>query len=511
MSIFRRIRAPWVAIPIAAAMLCSGLPPWASHVYRAEAALPSVNIALVSDINTLDPCLSSSFYDRQILNNVMDKLFDLNSKGKIVPMLATKYKVSNGGLLYTLTLRKGVKFTDGTPFNAAAVKFNLDRYRSATCAPRAAELAPVQSVTTSGAYTVKVRLSEPFSPLISIFTDRSGMMGSPKAIQASAANFAQHPVATGPFVFTDRVKGDHITLTRNAKYWRKGYPKASQVTFKIFQDPNSQLVNLESGQVDFADTITSQNVSTVQKNKKLRWIKKPSYAFAGFWLNNHAPQLSNKLVRQAISLLIDRAGYVKAIAGKTATPADSPFGPGEFAYGAWDKPPKRDVAKAKQLLAKAKAGNVTFTFSTDVSAISQQGAQIIQSYLAAGGITMKIQTMDFPTLLTNGTKHNFEALAIGWSGRPDPDQNAYNWFISGGPFNDGQYSSKTTDTYLKKGRAASSAAKRKAAYAKVAEQLRTDVPYVFLSHANNSFGASAKLKGFQPVPDGIIRAVSMTK
>jgi peptide/nickel transport system substrate-binding protein len=263
--------------------------------------------------------------------------------------------------------------------------------------------------------------------------------------------------------------------------------------------------------VDFADTITSQNVPTVQKNKKLHLVEKPGFGFAGFWINVKSPGLTNKLVRQAISLLIDRTAYVKAIANKTAKPANSPFGPGSLAHGPWDKAPKRNVAKAKQLLAKAKASDLSFTFSTTTDPVASQAAQIIQQFLAAGGISMKIQTTDFPTLLTNTTKHNFEVAAIGWSGRPDPDQNAYNWFITDGPFNDGQYSSKVVDTNLKKGRSSSNARARKAAYAKVAKQLATDVPYVFLDHPNNSFGMSAKLKGFQVVPDGIIRAVSMTK
>ncbi|MGH2442880.1 MAG: ABC transporter substrate-binding protein, partial [Chloroflexota bacterium] len=136
----------------------------------ALASRPVINIALISDINTLDPAISSSFYDRQVLNNIMDKLFDLNSKGKIVPMLATGYKVSKNHLIYTISLRHGVKFTDGTPFNAAAVKFNLDRYKLPTSAPRATELALVHSVSVAGKYTVKIHVSVPFSPLISILT-----------------------------------------------------------------------------------------------------------------------------------------------------------------------------------------------------------------------------------------------------------------------------------------------------------------------------------------------------
>lgn len=511
MTLVSPTRARWLVIALVVGLLCSS---WSMSIGRAAPAhrrLPTITIAMVSDINTFDPAVSSSYYDRQIMNNIYDKLFDLNSKGHIIPMLATHYKVSKNHRIYTITLRRGVKFQDGTPFNAAAVKFNLDRYRLPTSAPRAAELAPVSGVSVAGPYTVKIKLSEPFSPLISILTDRAGMMCSPKAVRAEGANFALHPVGTGPFKLQNRIKGDSITLVRNPHYWRKGLPKAGKVIFKIFTDPNTQLVNLESGQVDFMDSVTSQNVPTVQHTRSLRLIDKPSYAWAGFWLNTKSPSLSNKLVREAISLLINRQQYNKVINGRTAIPADSPFGPGELAYGPWDKAPKQNVAEAKQLLQKAHAGSISFTFMTTTAPIALQGAQIIQNMLQAGGISMKIQSVDFPTLLDDLAKHNFDAAAVGWSGRPDPDQNSYNDFITGGPNNFSQYSSAVVDKYLKLGRTQLKTKSRKADYAKVAAQLHKDVPYVFLDHANNSFGMKASLKGFTYVPDGIIRAVDMTK
>jgi peptide/nickel transport system substrate-binding protein len=131
--------------------------------------------------------------------------------------------------------------------------------------------------------------------------------------------------------------------------------------------------------------------------------------------------------------------------------------------------------------------------------------------LQAGGIKMNIQTEDFPTILDQLGKHNFEAAAVGWSGRPDPDQNSYNDWYTGGPLNYSQYSNATVDKYLAAGRRQLNAAKRKADYAKVAEQLTKDVPYVFLDHPNNSFAMRANVKGYSYVPDGIIRAVGMTK
>jgi len=471
-----RGRTLLMAVPLMTVILLSS----AASVGRAaapHATGQTLNIAMVSDVNFLDPNLAGSYYDRQILNNVTDKLFDLDARGRIVPMLATSYKVSKDHATYTLTLRKGVKFQDGTPFNAAAVKFNLDRYRQPTSA-RYPEVKDITSVTAVGAYTVKIKLDAPFSPLLSIFTDRSGMMMSPKAVQSEGLNFTLHPVGTGPFIFQDRVKGDHITLVRNPHYWRKGYPKASKVIFKIFTDPNVQLVNVQS-------------------------------AFAGFRLNTQSPPFNNKSVREAVSLLIDRKEFVRVTAGKTATAANSPFGPGELAYGTWDKPPVRDVKKAKQLLGKAHVSDLSFTFKTTTAPISTQQAQIIANYLQAGGFTMNIQAEDFPTILSDGAKHNFQAAAIGWSGRPDPDQNIASWLSPGATYNYGQYSNATVNKYMLLARRQVVAKKRQADYGKIAAQLNQDQPYIYLDHANYSMASTKKLQGFVSVPDGIIRCVDM--
>jgi peptide/nickel transport system substrate-binding protein len=492
------------------ALACAALPA-AGRAAPSHKTLPIINIALVSDVNTLDPAVSSSFYDRQVMNSIYDKLFDLNAKGHVVPMLATHYTVSKNKLVYTISLRHGVKFQDGTAFNANAVKFNLDRYRSTSSAPRAVELAPVQSVSVVNRYTVRIRLKSAFSPLISILTDRSGMMCSPAAVRKEGDNYALNPVGTGPFKFKERVKGDHITLVRNAHYWRKGYPKARQIVFKIFTDPNAQLVNLQSGQVDFMDSVTSQNIPTVQHSKKLHLVIGPSFSWNGFWLNTKDPVLKNRAVRQAISMLINRKAYNSAINGRTAMPANSPFGPGEFAYGSWDKAPPAQVKAAKVLLSKSHASNVSFSFLTTTAPISIQGAEIIQNMLKAGGITMKIDPENFTTILTQLGNHNFQAAAVGWSGRPDPDQNTYNFFITGGALNYAQYSNATTDRYLNAARHQLNDKKRKADYSRVAKQLQKDVPYVFMNHGKNAFATSAKLKGFTYVPDGIIRTVAMTK
>jgi len=210
-------------------------------------------------------------------------------------------------------------------------------------------------------------------------------------------------------------------------------------------------------------------------------------------------------------MLIDRKQFIKATGAGTALPSDSPYGPGDLAFSAVDKAPARNVKAAKALMTKGHLSNVSFTFQTTNAPISIQQAEVLQSMLKDGGITLNIQELDFPTILTHLSQHNFEAAAVGWSGRPDPDQNSYNHFVTAGPNNYGQYSNATVDKYLKLGRKQTTNKQRKADYIAVAKQLAKDNPYVFLTHPNNVFGEKSKLKGFVYVPDGIIRAVGMTK
>jgi peptide/nickel transport system substrate-binding protein len=470
----------------------------------------TINISLSADPPKLDPALSSALVDRQVFNSLFDKLVDLDAQGKIVPMLATAWKMSDDNLTYTFTLRDGVKFHDGTDFNADAVKFNLER-GMAEASPRRTELQAVKSIDVVDPKTIKVTLKAPFAPFLSVLTDRAGMIVSPKAAKEMGDQFLTKPIGTGPFKFQDRVKGDHITLVRNENYWQQGLPKAAKIVFKVFTDANTALVNLRSGQVDFTDTLPSKEVPNVKQDQKFAVVNQPGFGFQGIWLNVKQPPLDKKEVREAISMLINRDSLVKVMFGETATPGNSPFAPSQFAFGEGDKYDKPNVEQAKALLAKAGASNVSFTLKTGTSAANAQLAQLVQNFVQPAGIKMQIEKVEFGTLLDQMDKGNFQAAQIGWSGRPDPDQNAYDWFTTGGGNNNGGYSNPQVDELMKQARAESDEAKRKAAYEKAMQLIHDDAPYVFLYHPNNIFGMSANVTGFTYVPDGIIRTVNLSK
>jgi peptide/nickel transport system substrate-binding protein len=467
-------------------------------------------ISLNADPPKLDPAQSSAFVDRQVLNNICDKLADIDAQGKIVPMLATEWKISDDKLTYTFTLREGVKFHDGTDFNADAVKANLARDMTEK-SPRRTELSSVQSVDVVDPKTVKITLKQPFAPFLSVLTDRSGMIVSPKAAQEMGDDFLSKPVCSGPFMFQDRVKGDHLTLVRNPNYWQPGLPKAAKLTYKIFTDPNVELVNLRSGQVDFIDSVPAKEIPNVQQDSKFAIVNQAGFGFQGIYLNVTKPPLDNKAVRKAIDLLIDRDALVKVVFSGAATPGHSPFAPSQFAFGDSDKYDPPNLDQAKKLLADAGVSNVSFTLKTGTAPVNVQVAQLIQNFLKPAGIDVQIEKLEFGTQLDQTDKGDFQASALGWSGRPDPDLNIYDFVFTGGANNSSQFSNATVDAQLKIARSESDEAKRKAAYDQVMQVLKDEVPYVYLYHSNNVFAMSAQVTGYTYVADGIIRAANMSK
>ena len=184
-----------------------------SSAVLAACSLPAwavtLNISLDADPGKLDPTQSSMLNERIVYQSIFDKLVDLDGEGKIIPMLAERWTVSEDQKTYTLFLRKGVKFQDGTPFDAKAVEFNLLRGQEKTSLRRN-ELKYVSKITVVDEHTIKLDLSTPFAPFLSILTDRAGMMSSPAAVKKYGEDYVNHPVGTGPFVYEGRLTANRI-------------------------------------------------------------------------------------------------------------------------------------------------------------------------------------------------------------------------------------------------------------------------------------------------------------
>ena len=277
-------------------------------------------IGLAEDPDALDPTLARTFVGRIVFLHMCEKLYDLNSKLEIVPQLAAALpQISKDKLTYTIRLRSGIKFNDGTALDASAVKDSLDRHRTLKGSTRASEISPVDSVEVSGPLTVKIHLKTPFSPLTAQLADRAGMILSPKQLAALGDKFATNPVCVGAFMFKDRTAGDHITLTKSPYYYDKAKVHLAQITFRILTDPNARTQNLRSGDIQVLDRAQSTDVPTLKNDKTVTVIKTPTIGYQGLTLNignkngflkaytNVGTPLARSLfLRQAFDLALDR-------------------------------------------------------------------------------------------------------------------------------------------------------------------------------------------------------------
>ena len=472
-------------------------------------------VALEAEPPELDPNLSSAYVDRQVMASIYDKLVDINQEGEIVPVLAESYEVSDDDTVYTFKLREGVEFHDGTPFNAEAVKFNLERYQEEDSV-RSTEVEPIESVEVVDENTVRVTLSEPFAPFLAVLTDRAGIIASPKAIEEGNGRISKNPVGTGPFEFVERVRGDHITVERNQGYWRDGLPRIDRIEYRGIDDENVQYQNLQSGELDLIDSIPYVEFRDLQESGDYRVSIEPGLGYQGIWLNVTQPPFDNEQLRQAVYRLVDREAIVKAVLRNVGgTPANSPFSEASWAYSEEsDEYPPRSVEEAKALLEEAgEPDGFSFTLKLDPSPASQQIGQIIQNSLEPAGIDVKLEQLEFGALLDDSTNGNFEALFLGWSGRIDPDLNIYDFTVTNGDFNDSGYSNPEVDRLLNEARTTSDRERRKELYTQVMEILHEEVPYVYLYHNNSTtdFAMQPTVQGFEPYPDGILRLAGVSK
>jgi peptide/nickel transport system substrate-binding protein len=471
----------------------------------------TLNISLDADPPKLDPTASTALVDRMVFQSIFDKLVDLDAEGRIVPMLAEKWEISDDKKTYTFTLREGVKFHDGTDFNAEAVKFNFERNMAST-STRKNELKEIDKIEVLDNKTVKIQLKRPYAPFLSVLTDRAGMMVSPAAVKKYGDDFVNHPVGTGPFVFKERVKGSTITLEKNPNYWQKGLPYLDKVVYKILSDSNVAYMNLKSGQVDITNKFPYKEIENVKNDPKIFVVNQPGQGYQGLHLNVTKAPFHKKELRQAVDLLIDREALVKVALSGAGTPAHSPFAPKHFAYGDSDKFEKPNVEKAKELLKQAGVPDgFSFTLKIGTSPTNQQIGQMIQNMLKPAGITVNLEKVEFGALIEQTKSGNYEASAIGWSGRTDPDLNIYDFTVTGGSGNYSGYSNPTVDKLLNDARGESDESKRKALYDEAMKTLNDEVPYVYLYHDHNVFGISKSVQGFEYVPDGLIRTAKLSK
>ncbi|MFG6077273.1 ABC transporter substrate-binding protein [Erwinia sp. OPT-41] len=490
----------------------SGLLLLGSLPAQAESTL---RIGLGADPDMLDPHLARTYYGRFVFAALCDRLVDIDEKLQVVPGLATDWKWSEDGKTLTMNLRQGVTFQDGEKFDAAAVKFNLDRAMTLPGSLRKSELSSVESVEVASPSQVILHLKNADAALLSQLTDRAGTMLAPKA--AVKPDFAMHPVCSGPYQFASRVQQDRIVLKRFDHYWNKSAYHFDKVVFLPIPDASVRLANLRSGDLDLTEGIAASDVKTVTADSRLSLVKVTGLGYQGITFNiangktaPDSPFAKDARVREAFSLAIDRDALNQVAFEGQYTPANQAFSP-VSPYHVKLPVPARDVEKAKALLAATGVKtplNVTLLVTNNPT--SQQVGQVIQAMVSEAGFNVNLQMSEFATLLDRQQRGDFQLNLSGWSGRPDPDGSIFAFINSKGTLNDGRYGNPQVDSWLTEARQTNDIAARQALYNKVVQQLQSDMPIAYLYFEPRIFGMTKKLQGFKAWPDGLVRLAGVT-
>jgi peptide/nickel transport system substrate-binding protein len=478
-------------------------------------------MGLSNEPDKLDPTTSTSLYTRYVMTSICEKLYDLDASGAIVPQLAAGLPaISPDGLTVTFGVRTGIRFADGTPFDAAAVRTSLQRHLTFKSSARRSEMGPITAIEAPDAGHVVLHYKQPFAPITAALADRAGMIMSPAALAAEGANFGDHPVCVGPFKFAGRVPQTSIDVVRDPLYYDAGQVHLDAITYRIMPDTVTRAANLRSGDVQVADTISPQDVDALAKDRNLHVLQSSSLGYQSVTINTgnvdgagkppkqiDTPMARDPRVREAFASAIDRQTLVATVFNNWSEPACSPIAPQTpYASPASDACPPYDPARSRRLLAEA---GVPTPLKVAMQVTNTQDelryAQALQASVAEGGFDLQVVPVEYSTLLAVEIRGTFELLQLGWSGRIDPDGNTARFLGTRASANYGGYSSPELDDLLAQASRSTDTARRAELYGRATQVIQRDNPIVYTYRRRNLTVHSIQLAGIEVYSDGVVR------
>ena len=478
-------------------------------------------MALSAEPDVLDPTTSSSLYTRYVMETMCEKLYDIDESGEIVPMLATQLpEVSDDGLTVTFPLLEGVQFADGTPFDAESVVTSLERHLTKEDSSRRSELGPIEQVTALDDSTVEITYETPFAPLTTVLADRAGMIMSPTELAKAGDEFGEHPVCVGAFKFVDRVPQTSITVERDPLYYDAENVHLDTITYRIITDASIRSANLRSGDVQVADTLSTQDLTELESADAVGLLEVGSLGYQAMTVNVgntdgvgaapgeiDTPLAQDPRVRQALSMAVDREQLVKSVFNDRFDPACSPISPASpFSTAASEACPEYDPEGAKALLEEAGA-DVPYKIEIKVTNTPDtlRLAQAVQASVADGGFELTIVPVEYSSLLEVQEQGDFDLLQLGWSGRVDPHGNMFNFLSTGAGNNYSGYSDPEVDELLTKAATDVDQAERADLYGQVVTRVQEDNPIIYLYRTRSLTGHTDEVAGLSTYADGVVR------
>jgi peptide/nickel transport system substrate-binding protein len=474
------------------------------------------------DSVSLDPITTTEGETFKVTINIFETLLNYGEQDTTIhPGLAEKWEVSDDGLTYTFNLRQGVKFHDGTDFNADAVIYNFDRWMNGDAEKfpyytmfggfKADEGHVIKEIKALDEHTVQFILKRPQAPFLKNLAMSMFGIASPTALEKFGDDFRSNPVGTGPFKFVEWKPNDRIVIEKNPEYWDKELPKLNKIIFRVIPENTARLNALANGEIDVMDGLNNSDEATVLANDQLQIIERPSMNVGYLGLTTTRKPFDNKLVRQAINHAIDKQTIIDAFYGGKALPAKNPMPPSIEGYNDAIEEYPYDLEKAKALLKEA---GYEDGFEIDLWAMpvarpympeAQKVAEVIQESLSQINVKANIQSVDWATYLDMATDGEFDMFMLGWTGdNGDPDNFLYTLLDkdSIGSNNNAQYSNDELHDILIEAQTVADQEKRNELYKKAQEIIHEDAPWVPLVHSTPLLAAAKDVANYLPHPTG---------
>ncbi|RIW31846.1 glutathione ABC transporter substrate-binding protein [Bacillus salacetis] len=460
--------------------------------------------ASTSDAVGLSPIMTNDSVSSRIIEQVYETLFTRNPETmEVEPKLAESYETPDENT-WVIKLKEDIQFTDGTPFNAEAVKYTFDKFRDPkTAAPRASLLEPISEVNVVDEYTVEIKTEKPYGAMLAALSHTNASIVSPEADKAQ--DLMKEPVGTGPFKFVSWTQGDQVVLEKNADYWQ-GEPKLEKVTFKVVPEVNTAISMLQTGDVQFIDAIPSEQLKRVESLKNVEITKNegtPMY-YMGFNMNREP--MKDLEFRQAAAYALDREAYVKKLNG-LGVQGNSIIGPKVFGFdeSANEEGYSHDAEKAKEMVEKNGYGDQKLTILTANTEAYMMMAEIAQSQLTQAGFNVEIESMEWGTFLDTTKEGNFDITFMGWSNSTaDGSELLYPNFHSDniGSSNRMAYSNPEFDKLVEESRSNVDQEVRQQKLDEANKLLVEDAPAVIMHHGVVTAAYDKSVKGLQVDPTG---------
>jgi len=485
-------------------------------------------VGLVAEPVNLDPAQVTDLNSNRVGRRIAETLVTFPEEStQIVPGLAESWAVSKDGLRYTFRLRKGVSFHDGTPLDAGAVKFSIDRQINPEHPFNKLGKYPfanfffgnIKVVEVVDPLTVEFVLKEPRASFLAVLTAGAASIVSPTAVRKYGQDYALTPVGTGPFKYASWDRGQRVVLEKNPSYWR--FPvKLDRVIYRPIVEDQARLTELLTGALDLIVGTPPDYVGQLEANPKVTLLKQVGAHVWYLGINNQKKPYDDKRVRQALNYAVNKDAIVRDVLKGTGSLSVGPVLPRTWGADGGLKPYPYDPERAKKLLAEAGyPGGFTTTLWVPESGSGMQSpvamSTVIQSNLKAVGVNVSLQTMEWGAYLAKLRSKEQELFALSWmAGNEDPDMVMYpllhsSQWTPNGP-NRALYKNEKFDEILHQARLTTDEKKRADLYRQAQRILVDDAPWIFVDHEIQTAAHAKRVQGFKLHPSFDLRVETIS-